>query len=334
MNVAGKDAVSVRMGWGVRVIREEDVRALVSMPDALAAVEAAFLEQGRGTGINEPRRRVHQPGGALHLMGGALLERGYWGFKAYTTTHYGARFVVNLYEVDTGSLLAILEANALGQMRTGAATGIATKYLARPEAKVLALFGSGFQAETQLEAVAAVRELREVRLYSRSPEKRGAFAARMAERLGIEVRPVDAPVDALRGADIVTTMTNSAEPVFDGDDLEEGTHVNAAGSNSAIKAELDGKAIRRADRIFTDDVAQARIECGDLLRAHEQNALNWARVRPLADVVAGLTPGRAATREITVFESHGIALWDVALAAEVYERATEKGVGDVIVFGG
>ncbi len=317
----------------VLLLKEADVNALVTMEDALAAVEGSFLEQARGTGINQPRRRVRQPHGTLHLMGAALVERGYWGFKAYTTTRQGARFVVHLYDVTSGALLAILEAERLGQLRTGAASGVATKYLARPDAGTLALFGAGYQAETQLEAIAAVRPLREVRVYSRTPARRHAFAERMAARLGLQVQAVDAPEAALDGADIITTITTARAPLFKGDLVQPGVHINAAGSNAAIRAELDAEAVRRATAIFVDDVQQARFESGDLVQAYQRNALAWERVRPLADVVAGLLPGRRTSEDITLFESQGIALWDVALAAVVYERARERGVGQEVAFG-
>jgi ornithine cyclodeaminase/alanine dehydrogenase-like protein (mu-crystallin family) len=317
----------------VRLIREEDVRALVNMQDALKAVESALVEQGRGTGINEPRRRVHQPNGALQLMGGALSERGYWGFKAYTVTRHGAQFSVNLYDVRTGALLAIIEANLLGQLRTGAASGVATQHLARNNAGILALFGSGYQAQAQLEAMAAVRPLREVRIYSRNASRRVQFATLMRQQLSLDIRAVESPAEAVRGADIVTTITSSVDPVLDGNDLAPGTHINAAGANAAIRAELDATAIRRAQRIFVDDLEQSRIESGNLLRAYERNALSWSNVHMLADVIAGHMAGRTRDDEITLFESHGIALWDIALAADVYERATSHNRGALVALG-
>lgn len=317
----------------VRMLRERDVRELVSMSDALEAVENAFLEQSNGTGVNEPRRRVRQPNGVLHLMGGALVQRGYWGFKAYTTTRQGARFIVNLYDVHSGALRALIEADYLGQLRTGAASGIATRHLARHDASVLALFGAGYQAETQLEAIAAVRQLQDVRVYSRTPEKRDAFVSRMGRRLGLSIRAVATPIDALNGADIITTVTTASEPVFNGEHIHAGVHINAAGSNSVVRAELDRTTIRRADAIFTDDINTARIESGNLVHAYERNGLNWAQVRLLADVVAGRTPGRRRPEEITLFASHGIALWDIALAAIVYERAQAADVGMQVTFG-
>lgn len=317
----------------IRMLREHDVRSLVDMADALTAVEGAFTEQGAGSGINEPRHRVRQPQGILHMMGGALTERGYWGFKAYTTTWEGARFVVNLYSATTGELLAIIEAGHLGQLRTGAASGVATKYLARDDASVLALFGSGYQAETQLTAIAAVRDLSDVRVYSRTPDNREGFARRMQDTIDANIEAVASVEAALDGADIVTTITTAREPLFDGSDLAAGTHINAAGSNGALRVELDTTTIQRADCIFVDDVTQSRIESGDLVQAYELNKLSWERVRPLADVVTGITAGRQSADEITLFESHGIALWDVALAAEIYERAEREDAGTMCTFG-
>ncbi len=316
----------------VRVLREEDTRSLVSMPEALEAVETAFVEQAHGTGINEPRRRVRQPAGTLHIMAGALVKRGYWGFKAYTATRSSVRFIVNLYDSESGALLSMIEADYLGQLRTGAASGVATKYLARRDAGVLALFGTGFQAETQLEAIAAVCALREVRVYSRTPERRETFAQTMSRRLTIPIHPAPTPREALAGADIVTTATTAIDPVFDGNDLSPGVHINGTGSNAAIRAELDRTTVRRADVIVTDDLESARIESGDLIRAYERNALSWSRVRLLADVVAGLTTGRQRPEDITLFESQGIALWDIALAATIYERAVAANLGTLIPF--
>jgi ornithine cyclodeaminase/alanine dehydrogenase-like protein (mu-crystallin family) len=155
----------------------------------------------------------------------------------------------------------------------------------------------------------------------------------MHEQLDLAVVPAETAQAALMGADIVATATNATDPVFDGNDLAPGTHVNAAGSNAAIRAELDATTIRRADAIFVDDIEQAHIESGDLIRAYERNALNWGSVRLLADVVAGRYPGRTKTSDITLFESHGIALWDLALAAEVYERAQAQDTGTLVDFG-
>ncbi|MCZ7573256.1 MAG: ornithine cyclodeaminase family protein [Ardenticatenaceae bacterium] len=312
------------------LLTRHDVTRLVDMTAALEAVETAFRQQGAGSAVNEPRQRVRQPQGILHLMGAALPELGYWGFKAYTTTRQGAHFLVSLYDTASGQLLALIEANTLGQLRTGAASGIATKFCARPDASRLGLFGSGFQAEAQLAAIAAVRPLTEVHVYSRTPEHREHFAQTMSSRLGLTVSPVAIPRDAVAGCDIVTTITSSREPLFDGRWLAPGTHINAAGSNALIRAEVDTTTIARTDRIFVDDKQQARIESGELLAAYERNQLNWQRVRELGDAVSGLVPARGGPDEITLFASQGIALWDIALAACVYERARDEGVGQEI----
>ncbi len=317
----------------VRWIGESEVERLADMPSALEAVELAFREQGMGTGINEPRRRVHQPNGILHTMAGALLERGYWGFKAYTTGRAGAQFTVNLYRVSDGALVAVLEANRLGQLRTGAASGVATKYLARPGSQILALFGVGYQSETQLAAIAEVLDLSEVRVFSRTESSKKAFCNAQERALGIRIQPVDRPEDALEGAEVITTITNAQDPVFPGARLQPGAHINAAGSNGILRAEVDRETVQKADLIFADDVEQARIECGDLIQAHARNALSWSRVRPFGDVVAGINPGRQAPGQITLFESQGIAIWDIALAAEIFERAEEANVGQLIEIG-
>jgi ornithine cyclodeaminase/alanine dehydrogenase-like protein (mu-crystallin family) len=317
----------------MHLLREEDVKALIGMPEALDAVELAFREQVAGTGINSPRQRVHQPNGVLHMMGGALTERGYWGCKVYTATRDGVRFCVLLYDVGSGALQAMIEADYLGVLRTGAASGVATRYLARSDADTLALFGTGNQAETQLAAIARVRPLRAVRVYSRKAERRESFATRMARNLNLPVQAVDTPSAALKGANIVATATTSREPVFDGSNIAPGMHINAAGSNSVARSELDRVTIQRATRIFTDDLMQARSESGDLIMAYERNSLVWEQVRPLADVIGGVTVGRASPNDITLFESQGIALWDIALAATAYERALASNVGRDLPFG-
>jgi ornithine cyclodeaminase/alanine dehydrogenase-like protein (mu-crystallin family) len=240
---------------------------------------------------------------------------------------------VLLYDVESGALRAMIEADYLGQLRTGAASGVATRYLARSDADTLALFGTGDQAETQLAAIARVRPLRLVRVYSRKPERREAFAKRMARNLNLNVQAADTPEAAMKGANIITTATTSREPVFPGSSIVAGMHINAAGSNSVARSELDRTTIKRATRIFTDDLMQARAESGDLVMAYERNALIWEQVRPLADVVGGITVGRATTNDVTLFESQGVALWDIALAATTYERALASNVGRNIPFG-
>lgn len=311
----------------VTLLTEADVRAVLTMAMALDAVEAAFRSLAAGTGRNLARRRVAVPGGLLHVMAGAVPERQVVGLKAYATFGGPVDFLVPLYSSDTGRLLALIEADWLGRMRTGAASGVATKYLARPEARTLGLFGTGGQAQTQLLAVCAARPIERVHVYSRSAERRAAFVAAMQPQVSATLVAVDDPRAAVEGLDVVTTMTTSAQPVFDGAWLAPGTHVNAAGSNQLRRREVDAETFRRSACVTADSVEQAQLEAGDLAAAVAEGALAWEQVVDLAEIVAGRAPGRTAPEDITVFESQGLAVWDVATAAAVYAAAVKRGLG-------
>jgi ornithine cyclodeaminase/alanine dehydrogenase-like protein (mu-crystallin family) len=313
------------------LLREEEVQALLSVGDAIEALERTFRAQAEGRAVNLPRQRVRWPGGTLHVMAAGDLGSGYVGLKAYTAVGGQTRFVVLLFHAESGELLAIIEADRLGRLRTGAATGLATRYLARPDARVVGMIGAGRQAATQLMAVCAVRPIAEARVYSPTPERRAAFAHRMRETLGIPVQAVERPEAAVEGADILITITSAREPVLRGAWLRPGVHLNAAGSNALLRRELDEEAIARADLIVIDSKAQGQIEAGDFLEPLERGRLQWERVYELRDVVAGRV-GRAHPEQITLFKSLGIALEDVAVAAVAYERARAQGAGERIRF--
>lgn len=315
-------------------LTEADVDRLVTMSDAMAAVEACFRHQGTGTATHEPRRRVRVPEGMLHVMFAADQDAGVLGVKSYTTFKGGARFHVLLYSADDGSLLAIIEADRLGQLRTGAATGVATRHLARQDASIGAVFGSGYQARTQVEGMAHARNFNEIRVYSRDPERRKAFAAEMCGRLGLWVLPVETPEAALDGADVVTTMTASNKPVFDGLLVRPGMHLNVTGSNSLLKREVDDACIARADLIAVDSLAAVPLESGDLLAPLQKGIIHPESLVELGRIVAGAHVGRRSDEEVTLFKSHGIALEDIALAARVYEKALERSLGQQIGGGG
>jgi ornithine cyclodeaminase/alanine dehydrogenase-like protein (mu-crystallin family) len=224
----------------------------------------------------------------------------------------------------------MIEADWLGRLRTGAASGVATRYLAREDARTLGVFGTGGQAETQIEAVAAVRPLTTVLAFSRNADRASAFCGRMTAKLGLTVRP--ATPEEVAGQDIVCTITTSRDPVCRGVWLHEGAHVNAAGSNWAHRRELDDEAIRRASLITCDDVAQATIEAGDLIAPAKTGVLDWDKVHSLGEVISGQRQGRATASDITLFKSLGIGAEDVAFAAHVYERARALGRGDTVRF--
>jgi len=308
-------------------LTEQDVEQLLTMQDALTAVESVFKAQATGDATNEPRRRVRARGATLHVLSGAVAHLGLLGLKAYAVAHGQARFHVSLYDALSGELLALIEADKLGQMRTGAASGVATKYLACPEARVVGIYGTGWQARSQLAAVCAVREIHTVLAYSRSAERRERFCAEMRAQLQINVTPVEQPEAAADGADIVITMTSSREPVLAGAWLKHGAHVNATGSNSILQRELDDDVIKRASFIAVDSKEQARIEAGELVNAVEKGLLNWERVHELRYVINGELKGRKHAQEITLFKSLGIAIEDIAAAAVVYKRAKEHHLG-------
>ena len=312
-------------------LNEQDVTNLLTMEDALSAVEAVFKLQASGEATNEPRRRVHAAGASLNVMSGAVEQigtfRGLAGLKAYTVTRHGARFHVSLYDAESGELLAFIEANKLGQMRTGAASGIATKYLANPDAKSIGIYGSGWQASSQLEAVCAVRPIEVVKVYSRSAEKCERFCREMSAKLkGLKIEPVGEAGDAA-GCEIIITITSAREPVLEGARLQPGAHINAAGNNSILKREFDDEVIKRAGFIAVDSLDQARFEAGELITPVEKGLLTWERVKELRYVVSGQIKGRTDRGEITLFKSLGIAIEDVAAAAIVYQKARAQKVG-------
>jgi ornithine cyclodeaminase/alanine dehydrogenase-like protein (mu-crystallin family) len=312
------------------LLNEAEVTMLLPMSLALEAVEEAFRWQGEGKLTNRPRVRLPVPGGLLHVMPAAVPEARVMGLKAYATVRGGAKFVVLLFSAETGALLAVIEADRLGQMRTGAASGVATKHLARPDADRVGCYGTGWQARSQLEAVCAVRRVREIRVYGRDAERRARFADEMTSSLGVPVVPVGEPEAAARDASILVTITSSRTPVLEGRWIAPGAHVNAAGSNALQRAELDVEAVRRANVVVTDSIEQARLECGDLVAALEQGAIRWDDVLELGEIVTGRHPGRTRADEVTLFESQGVAMEDVAVAVRLVARARERRVGTEI----
>ena len=301
---------------------ESLVREVLPMRDALGAVEAVFRELGAGGAENRPRQRVRIPGRMLHTMSAASTALGFLGLKTYLTGRDGARFVVLLFDQRTGSLAAIMEADALGRIRTGAATGVAADHLAAPGAGTAGILGCGVQARTQLEALSLVRPLRRVEAYCRNPDRRRSFAEAMSARLGLEVVPVSSAEAAVRDKRIVVAITSAREPVVRGEWLAPGTFVAAAGANSLGRRELDLAAVRGAGRIVVDDREQARIECGDLAPLVAAGERDWDDLETLAEVVAAgkrtPPPGGA------LFESQGIAAEDIAVAALAYERGRNR----------
>jgi ornithine cyclodeaminase/alanine dehydrogenase-like protein (mu-crystallin family) len=297
------------------------------MQMALDAVEQAFQHLGKKQADNAPRRRCRLHQGLLHVMSASLPSAGYAGLKIYTSVSGKTRFLVHLYN-GGGELLAIIEAERLGQLRTGAASGVATKYMARKDSSRAGIFGTGYQARAQLDALCAVRPVKTIVAYSPDADHRQNFCQEMSERLQIGVYPADSPQDVVKDIDLLITATDSKVPVFEGAWLPPGVHINAIGCNFLSKQEIDVETVRRSACVVVDSVEQAILEAGDLAKAAEAEAFYWEDASELGLVVIGEFPGREDDSEITLFKSHGIALEDVALAARVYEAALQDGAGD------
>ncbi len=313
-------------------LSEHDVGQLLDMRLAIETVEEAFRQLADRKAMNVPRVRAKATGAVLHSMCAAAEFLGLLGFKVYAATRAGARFHVGLYDGKTAELLAIIESSRLGQLRTAATTAVAVEWMADVAASELGLFGTGYQAQTQLEAVAIVRPIKQAFVYSRTEAKRKQFAATMSQRLGISVVPVDRPQEAAEELPIVVTATTSGTPLFDGNCLSEGTLVCAVGSNWLTKAEIDANVIRRADNIVCDSVEACRNEAGDFVEALQNGIFDWSRAVELADVVSGNAVGRSRRDSVALFKSVGLAIEDVALAGKLLDLARAKGVGVPLPF--
>ncbi len=313
------------------LLSEEEVESLLDMSTTLDAVEAVLRDQAEGRATNRARRRVSLPTGGLNYMAAGAPELEALGIKVYTVARTGARFYTMLFDSEGGELLSIMQSDKLGQLRTGAASGVATKYLAREDAKTLGIYGAGWQAESQLEAIVAVRDIERVIVHSRSEESRKAFAERMGERLGMDVETTHAAEEPA-AQDIVVTATSAREPVLRGEWLRPGAHVNAVGSNFLFKSEVDRDTIRRASFVCVDSREELGLEAGDLMLPLETGTILPEAVYEIGQVIAGHLPGRHGPEDITFFASQGLALEDVAAARVVYDRAIAQDVGRDIEF--
>tara|TARA_B100000315_G_scaffold85694_1_gene78596 strand:+ start:248 stop:1156 length:909 start_codon:yes stop_codon:yes gene_type:complete len=297
------------------------------MDHMLEAIESMLGHFGRGEACNLTRRKIIASGGTLSVMGGGLFYEGLMGVKTYTIVKGNYSFQVSLYDADTGKLLCYTQANQLGQLRTGATTGIAVKHLSNPDSATVGIIGTGNQAPTQLEAVCKVRNIKQIKAYSRTQERRDAFAGSMAEKLGIKVISAASGQEAVSGSDIVICIANAMEPVLSGDWLSPGSTVIAAGPTSWRAREMDDATFTRAAKIFVDSPEQATIEVGDMANAVDRGILQWSRLQELRHVVAGAAPGRDAADQIILAKLMGTGVADVASAKLAYDRAKAAGIG-------
>lgn len=308
-------------------LSEDDVKQLLTMALAIEGVESAHRDLALGVASDTPRARSRLPQTALHILQGALPAQGVLGYKAYTSNRSGNRFQVHLFDAATGLLRAVVSADYLGMMRTGAASGVAARYLARRDVSVAGVFGSGWQAEGHVRALCAVLPLEQIKVFSRKTEKLEAFCQRMSEQTGVAVVPAHSAEETVRGSGLIGTVTTASTPLFDAEWLEAGAHINAAGSNALIRQELSEATVRRCDLITVDSVPTALAEAGDLLPLLEKGRLHERQLVELGDVIVGRRPGRETEAQITLFESQGMAIQDLAVALRVVRLAEEKGLG-------
>ena len=312
------------------ILREEDVRAVLTMSETIKVMEQAFAALGEGKAANRPRIRIKQTNGVIHMLAASIPTMGVMGHKTYTIFRDGMRYVVMLYDALDGKLLALIEADWLGGMRTGATSGLATAYLARRDSSTVGLIGAGRQATLQLVGVLEVRRIERVFVYSRRVVECDQFCQQMSRQLNIDVRPAASPRVAVEEADIVITATTSAEPVFPGDWLRLGCHINAIGSNWPDRREIDQTTVQRSDLLVTDSREQALKEAGDFLIPAQAGHFDLSRIFDLANIVTGSVPRRQSEEDITLYKGLGIALEDIATAGLVYRLAVEQGRGENI----
>ena len=313
-----------------RFVTNAQVNECVSLADILPAIEGMMGNHGNGEAANLSRRRIATPGGYLAVMGGAIVHDGVFGVKTFTNTRNGYSFQVSLYDAESGELLLYTQANRLGQLRTGATTAIAVKHLANEGASKVGIVGTGNQAGDQLRAVSQVRELSEVKAFSRNADNRQAFATRMTEDLGIQVSAAPSNQDAVSDCDVVIAIAATQMPVVQGEWLSGGTTVIGAGPTLLRFREVDDNTLARADRRFVDSLEQAPLECGDISAAVDLGLVQWSQFQEIRHVVAGTIPGRASSDEIVYCKLMGTGLADVAAAKVVWERAEQRDIGSVI----
>jgi ornithine cyclodeaminase len=311
-------------------IGEAEVAELLTMDDAIDVLAAAYRLQAQGLASSMRRAHVREGDAILHAVGGSLAGRGLAGTKTWMYTPGGASPLLIIFSIADGSVLAVVEAFAMGQMRTAATSGLATRVMAAPDASTLALLGTGKQSFSQAHAVTCVRPIRTVRLFGRRPEPRAKLAARLREELGVEVTEHGDVAEAVAGAEVITAITRSADPYLEGAWLPAGAHVNAVGAIVPSRRELQVDAVARCGLVAADSVAQARDDSGELRAAVGAGDLSWDDVRDLAEIVDTPPDELRTATDITLFKALGIGLSDVALGAEVLRRAKLAGAGRTI----
>ena len=307
-------------------LKDEDVAQCVTMDAMLEAIESMQHQYGDGQAHNMTRRKIIAEGGMLSVMGGGLFHQGLLGVKTYTVVKGAYSFQVSLYDANTGELLLYTQANRLGQLRTGATTGVAVKYLANPGDATVGIIGTGGQAATQLEAVSKVRGINKIKAFSRTQDRREEFARRITDTMGVEVSAAASNEDAVRDCDIVLCIAANMEPVVEGTWLKDGSTVIGAGPTTWRAREVDEETLKRAGKLIVDSTEQAAIEAGDLCSAVDKGIIQWSKVHELRHVVSGAVTGRDDQGQIVYAKIMGTGVADVAAAKLAYDSAKAQGL--------
>jgi ornithine cyclodeaminase/alanine dehydrogenase-like protein (mu-crystallin family) len=308
-------------------IPEAVAASLIDFPTAVDVLIDAYRSQGQGTATNRSRIRIPIKGGTYNLMAAANLQKNVVGLKVYTASKNGAPMLIVLHSADGAGLLAVIEGGKISGCRTGAISGLSTRFMARSGRHVLGVIGTGFQARAQILGVlAAVSSIERIVVFSRNVEKVRGFVASMATEIKIPISAASSSEQICTEASVIVLITNSSEPVIETDKIRPGTHVIAAGNNTWLRNEFE-PALAAKVSVVVDDLDQARLEAGELMRASELGLFNWDRAIALSDVVCGLRTARSSDRDVTLFCSQGVGLSDVAVATHVYHQARENSLG-------
>jgi len=302
------------------ILSEQDVHSLLDMKEVVRAVEDCFKQESSGAAVNSPRTRATAPGSVLNVMHASLPYLARAGVKCYLSTEKGTRFLFVLFQLNDAEPLAVMGADMLGRFRTGATSAVATKHLHRSKEFHFAICGAGRQSLTQVLAMAQVASLSSVRVWGPHSERRESFARELG-RLGFDASAYGSLPDAMRGAEVVTTITTSKDPFLTGELVDSVEHLNLCGSNSPSRSEASPECVGKFQTVVVDDLGQSKMESGDLVGAEKKSFFSWENAVELKDVVGGGV--RPAGK--TLFKSNGAAIEDVATASLVYDRALKEG---------
>ena len=311
-------------------LTESEISQIINIQLAIDSVEESFKLIATGEGVTKPRERLPIGTSSMNYMSAGINTENITGLKVYVPNSKGTKFYVHIMNSLNGELISIIEANMLGQYRTGAASGVASKFLANPNSRKVLLIGTGFQSFTQILSLDNIFDLEEVYVYSRSEENRNNFIKNYQPKINAKLIAIENVSNKIDNIDIINVITNSKTPVLDGNNINTGVHINAAGSNHALRRELDTKTILKANKIFVDDLDQAKNECGDLIYPESLGLIQWRNIVSFSDVFRFPNKYVRNKDDITIFESQGLALWDLVLANKLYQLAKIKGLGKEI----